>query len=100
MNNYAPDIITLFFVLLCCFCTFLIVLLAFVFFILGSARVRSALLAISLIKTVIDVVKDITGAAKTVKSASRKLKKTPNVTEAKLPSNVLDAEFREKKSKN
>lgn len=100
MNNYAPDIITLFFVLLCCLFTFLILLLAFIFFILGSARVRSAFLAISLIKTVIDVVRDITGAAKNVKNASSKLRKSAKSEANKPTSTVLDAEFREKKSNN
>jgi len=95
MNIYATDIMTIFFILLCCLCTFLVILLAFVFYVLGSSRVRSALFALSLIKTVIDIGKDLTGVFKTVKKTSKKTKKNTNSI-----ANVVDAEFREKKSKN
>lgn len=98
MNIYATDIMTFFFILLCCLCTFLLILLAFIVYILGSARVRSAFIAFGLFKTVIDVVKDVVSAFKTVKGSSSKMKNTAKKTTNSGP--ILDVEFREKKSKN
>jgi hypothetical protein len=91
MNIYATDIMTLFFILFCCLCSFLLLLVGFILYILGSARVRSALVALSLIKTVIEIFKDVRSVFKATKSSSR------NSTKVSKKENVLDAEFREKK---
>lgn len=91
MNTFSTDIMTFFFVLVCCLCSFLIILIAFVFYMLGSARVRSALLAMSLIKTAVDLFKDFSRAFKAAKNVNTKSKKT-----AKSSTEFVDAEFRDK----
>lgn len=93
MNIYATDLMTFLFILLCCLCTFLLLVIGFILYILGSQRVRQALLAMSLIKTAVDLVKDVFGAVKTVKKNSVKKSST---TDNKFNSKVVDAEFRDK----
>ena len=95
MNNFSADIMTIFFFLTCCLCTFLILAIAFMLYILGSARVRSALVTMSLIKTGVDLFKDFFTAFRTVKKSTSKTKTTAN--NATKPSPVyVDVDFREK----
>ena len=92
MNNFSADIMTTFFILTCCLCTFLILLIAFIVYIIGSARVRSALLAMSLIKTAVDLFRDFARAFKAAKNVNTKAQKNTS----KPSSGYVDADFRDK----
>ena len=92
MNININDVMTFFFILLCCTCSFLILLLGFVLYILGSERVRQAMLAMSLIKTVVGIVKDVSRSFKEAKN--NKKVETNKVTSPSQ--SIVDAEYREK----
>lgn len=84
------DIMFLLYLTICCICTVLFVVLVAAVYILSSARVRAALVTLSLIKTIVDLFKDIFFAAKTVRNKTKSSKTT------KKNSSFIDAEFRDK----
>lgn len=93
MEILSSGILSVLFILICCLCSFLIALIALFVYVLGSTRVRQALLTLGLVKTVFDVLKEVFGIV-------RSNKKKKSSSSANKNTSFLDVEVREKKSKD
>lgn len=92
----SNNLLLVIYLLLCCICLIGILIILFFVYLLSSAKVKTALITLGLVKTVIDLIKDIYSifikVKKTKKSNPKKYKPTTNVSK-----NYIDAEFRERK---